>query len=131
MLSPYKRSMRRILPLLALLTFHARAQTPAPSLVSQAPVLPQVIQHAGASAPASPPLSRWRLSVGYAVRSFGAQFNMTAPSIGRLSPWLHGYGDVGLYSGSGALFYEEWRCNRLRSTPRHGLWAAAWVADWV
>jgi len=67
------------------------------------------------------------MSVGYAVRSFGAQFNMTAPSIGRLSPLLHGYGDVGLYNGSGALLYED---GFIGSNTFDGVVSGAVTAPW-
>ena len=67
----------------------------------------QVVQQAGAST-ASSAGQAWRLSVGYAVRSFEADFQMSAPSIGLIAPYLGGLGDVGFYrGGSGFLDYED------------------------
>lgn len=67
----------------------------------------QVVQQAEGST-ASRASQAWRLSVGYAVRSFEADFHMSAPSIGLIAPYLGGLGDVGFYrGGSGFLDYED------------------------
>ena len=53
-------------------------------------------------------LQPWRLSLGYAARSFEADFRASSPSIGLIAPYLGGKGDVGFYrAGSGLLYYED------------------------
>jgi len=67
----------------------------------------QLVQQAG-TLTASRAAQAWRLSVGYAVRSFEADFQMSAPSIGLIAPYLGGLGDVGFYGGGSELLeYED------------------------
>ena len=67
----------------------------------------KIVQQAGALTE-SHASQAWRLSVGYAVRNFEADFKMSSPSIGLIAPYLGGFGDVGLYrGGSGVLNYED------------------------
>ena len=101
----------RLLLIALVTTTSLQAQTPYGYDWLNSSVSPGVIKRSAASqssAPSSKAVNPWRLSVGYAVRSFEADFKMSAPSIGLIAPYLGGFGDVGFYrGGSGFLNYED------------------------
>ncbi len=101
----------RLLLIALVTTTSLQAQTPYGYDWLNSPVSPGVIKRSAAaqpSAPSSKAANPLRLSVGYAVRSFEADFKMSAPSIGLISPYLGGFGDVGAFGPhSNRVDYED------------------------